>query len=277
MRQLLKCSHVVIAAFLDHDKVQKTDLLKTTAAYKKWMKSSITTAASSVCKHEIFTDRLNKIQLRTVWCAIFYFCSKHCTFAWICVDFSCKEAFISYPVMSEKTRVLMCCCLFVWLNWVLRKFGAIKSWVMIGDFREKTWLDHCTKTTLLPKRLRSTKSYVVKAIDHTFYGFTGVITHAGCWEITRKAQCKSRAEGEIDVSAPRWLRWSVIKAIQLHAPWMHSIKVKGLHKCLLQSRFAWKYTVVSCRLISLWQSSSVSDTVYSGLIINGNWVVLTVN
>ena len=31
--------------------------------------------------------------------------------------------------------------------------------------------------------------------DHTFCGFTGVITHAGCWENTRKA-CKSRAEGE---------------------------------------------------------------------------------
>ena len=26
-----------------------------------------------------------------------------------------------------------------------------------------------------------------------FYGFTGVITHLGCWENTRKA-CKSRAE-----------------------------------------------------------------------------------
>ena len=33
------------------------------------------------------------------------------------------------------------------------------------------------------------------AIDHTFSGFTGVITHAGCWENTRKA-CKSWAQGE---------------------------------------------------------------------------------
>ena len=32
-------------------------------------------------------------------------------------------------------------------------------------------------------------------IDHTFYGFTGVITHAGCWENKRKT-CKSQAEGE---------------------------------------------------------------------------------
>ena len=47
----------------------------------------------------------------------------------------------------------------------------------------------------LPKRLHSTKSYFIKAIDHTFYGFTGGITHEGCWENPRKA-CKSRAEGE---------------------------------------------------------------------------------
>ena len=36
---------------------------------------------------------------------------------------------------------------------------------------------------------------VIKAKDHAFYGFTGVITDAGCWENTRKA-CRSRAEGE---------------------------------------------------------------------------------
>ena len=122
MRQVRKWSHVVTAAFRNHNKVQKTDL-KPLLACKKWMKSSITIAASSVCKHEIFMDRLNKIQLRTVWCSInFYFCSKqtmnvffHCTFAWICVDVSCKTAFISYHVMSAKTRVLKCCCLlFDW-------------------------------------------------------------------------------------------------------------------------------------------------------------------
>ena len=32
-------------------------------------------------------------------------------------------------------------------------------------------------------------------IDHTFYGFSGVTTHAGCWENARKA-CKSGAGGE---------------------------------------------------------------------------------
>ena len=44
----------------------------------------------------------------------------------------------------------------------------------------------------LPKRLRSTKRYFIKVIDHTFYGITGVITYLK-WK--RKA-CKSRAEGE---------------------------------------------------------------------------------
>ena len=37
--------------------------------------------------------------------------------------------------------------------------------------------------------------FLIKAIDHTFYGFTGVITNAVCWETSRKAG-KSRAEGE---------------------------------------------------------------------------------
>ena len=31
-----------------------------------------------------------------------------------------------------------------------------------------------------------------QAIDHSFYGFTGAINHAGFWENTRKG-CKSRA------------------------------------------------------------------------------------
>ena len=30
--------------------------------------------------------------------------------------------------------------------------------------------------------------YFIKAIDRTFYRFTGVITHAGCWENTRKGK-----------------------------------------------------------------------------------------
>ena len=178
------------------------------------MKSSITIAASSVCKQEILTDRLNKIRLRTVWCSInFYFCSKqtmnvffHCTFAWINVDFSCKTAFISYHVMSAKTRVLKCCCLlFDWTEfWESSALLNRESWLAYDDFREKTWLDHGTKPHFLPKRLHSTKSYFIKAIDHTFYGLTGVITRLGCWENTRKA-CKPLAFGSLFTSFSRVL------------------------------------------------------------------------
>ena len=121
MRQLRKCSHV--AAFLHHDKAQKTDL-KPLRLVKKWMKSSITIAASSVCKHEILMDRLNKIQWRTVWCSIFCFFSKqtmnllfHCTFAWICVDFSCKTAFISYHVMSATECTRKACKSLAFGSW----------------------------------------------------------------------------------------------------------------------------------------------------------------
>ena len=105
------------------------------------MKSFITIAASSVCKHEIlYTDRLNKIQLRTVWCSIysFYFCSKqtmnvfsHCTFAWINVDFSCKTAYISYHAMSAKTRVLKCCCLL---------FDWTEFWENSALLNRESWL-----------------------------------------------------------------------------------------------------------------------------------------
>ena len=120
------------------------------------MKSSITIAASSVCKHEILTNRLNKIQLRTVWYSInFQFCTKqtmkvffHCTFTWICVDFSCKTTFISYHVMSAKTRVLKCwCLLFDWTEfWDSSTLLNRESWLAYDDFREKTWLDHDTRT-----------------------------------------------------------------------------------------------------------------------------------
>ena len=43
---------------------------------------------------------------------------------------------------------------------------------------------------------------IFEAIDHTFYGFTGVMNHLGCWENTRKA-CKSRAEKASDLQAFR--------------------------------------------------------------------------
>ena len=49
------------------------------------------------------------------------------------------------------------------------------------------------KPRFLPTHVRFTYGCFKKAIDDTFYGFTGVITHLGCWEKTHKAY-KSRAE-----------------------------------------------------------------------------------
>ena len=37
------------------------------------------------------------------------------------------------------------------------------------------------------KLIENLKYYFIKTIEHTFYGFTGVITHLGSWENTRKA------------------------------------------------------------------------------------------
>ena len=46
--------------------------------------------------------------------------------------------------------------------------------------------------------------YVILAIDYTFYGFSGVITHAGCWENTRKAffECSSNIPSRLSRSNP---------------------------------------------------------------------------
>ena len=52
-------------------------------------------------------------------------------------------------------------------------------------------------------------SYFIKAIDHSFYGFTGVIDHLGCWENTRKA-CKSLAYGSWFTSFSRVLPTSQV-------------------------------------------------------------------
>ena len=54
------------------------------------------------------------------------------------------------------------------------------------DFDENKQLHHeCTINFPLIDRLFH--SYLIKAIDHSFYGFTGAINHLKCWENTRKA------------------------------------------------------------------------------------------
>ena len=60
-------------------------------------------------------------------------------------------------------------------------------------------------------------------MDHSFYGFTGVITNVGCWENTRKA-CKPRAEGTRGLSpwtgALKGNFNSLIHFLVLSLPWM---------------------------------------------------------
>ena len=59
------------------------------------------------------------------------------------------------------------------------------------DFDENKQLDHESAINF-PSLTDFFHSYFIKAIDHSFYGFTGAINHLGCWENTRKA-CKSLA------------------------------------------------------------------------------------
>ena len=76
-RQLLKCckcSYVVTATFLDHDKVQKTDLKPMQLVKSEWSPPLQQLPVSSVSTKCLRIDSTK--QLRTAWCSIFYFCSK---------------------------------------------------------------------------------------------------------------------------------------------------------------------------------------------------------
>ena len=58
----------------------------------------------------------------------------HCSLAWICVDFSCKTAFISYHVMSAKTRVWSAavCCLTELSFEKVRRYQIVShDWLMV--------------------------------------------------------------------------------------------------------------------------------------------------
>ena len=73
--------------------------------------------------------------------------NKPCTYSFIVrsheyVLTSCKTAFISYHVMSAKTRVLKrCCLLFDWTEfWKSSALLSRELWLAYDDFREDmTW------------------------------------------------------------------------------------------------------------------------------------------
>ena len=133
-----------------HDKVQKTDLKPLQLVKSEWSPPLQQLPVSSVNTKCL---RIDSTKYSCVQFDVQFPTSAvnklHCTFAWICVDFSWKTAFISYHVMSAKTRVLKCCCLlFDWTEfWESSALLNRDSWLAYGDFREKTWLDHGTKTT----------------------------------------------------------------------------------------------------------------------------------
>ena len=141
MRQLRKCSYVVTATFLDHDKVQKTDLKPLQLVKSEWSPPLQQLPVSSVSTKclRIDSTKYSCVQF-DVQFSTFVVNKLQCTFAWICVDFSWKTAFISYHVMSAKTCVLKCCCLlFDWPEfWESSPLLNRESWWAYGDVREKT-------------------------------------------------------------------------------------------------------------------------------------------
>ena len=145
-----QCSCVVTATFLDRDKVQKTGLKPLQLVKSEWsppLQQLPVLSVSTKCLR-IDSTKYSCVQF-DVQFSITVVNKLHCTFGWICVDFSWKRAFTSYHVMSAKTSVLKCCCLlFDWTEfWESSALLNRESWLAYGDFREKTWLDHGTKTT----------------------------------------------------------------------------------------------------------------------------------
>ena len=63
--------------------------------------------------------------------------------------------------------------------------------VSSDEFVENKQLVHESTIDFLLSVTNIFHSYFIKAINHSFYGFTGAINHLGRWENTTKA-CKSR-------------------------------------------------------------------------------------
>ena len=111
-------------------------------------------------------------------------------------------SFLKY-VLSLIQKILLCSIHIAESLWSIHAYllpykkGQIFSfWLVKGDaycnlpFYKIT---NIVRVFWLVKKLwfiEPINSYFMKAIDHTFCGFTGVMTHLGCWENTRNA-CKS--------------------------------------------------------------------------------------
>ena len=103
------------------------------------------------------------------------------------------------------------------------------------------------------------------ATDHTFCGFTGVITHAGCLENTRKA-CKSRVEGEWFTSFSSVLPTS---QVVYHAGKPTESVVCCFYKITLS--FLWVYRHINHRFLTNQNARTVLVILYEKKI-KGLWV-----
>ena len=132
MRQLRKCSCVITATFLDRDKVQKTGLKPLQLVKNEWsppLQQLPVLSVSTKCLR-IDSTKYSCVQF-DVQFSTSVVNKLHCTFAWICVDFS-FSSFHKLSCNECKNSCFEVLLFVVWLNWVLRKFDAFKSWVMIG-------------------------------------------------------------------------------------------------------------------------------------------------
>ena len=68
----------------------------------------------------------------------------------------------------------------------------LPAWYDRHSFIREANFRFFTPRCMLPPTARLFPYYFIKAIDHSFYGFTGEVNHLWCWENIWKA-CKSLA------------------------------------------------------------------------------------
>ena len=90
---------------------------------------------------------------------------------------------------------------------------SIEDWLNLTCFRTFTalhwWKKHVTKEPF-QFILETSYRWFIKAIDQTFFGFTGVITHLGCWENTWQACNHERKASDLQACQvfskhPKWV------------------------------------------------------------------------
>ena len=103
--------------------------------------------------------------------------------SWFCFEHSNTAdeimAIIPIGMQANLIRKLMLC------RWTFLPF----------HMKENQWWDVEFILLFLCKWWVFTNTKIIQVTDHTFYRFTGVITHTGCWNNT-KTVCESRATGD---------------------------------------------------------------------------------